>query len=762
MIKDYFPGSCRFRIVVLIALSLLLNTGKNTPGLLAQDLTGRPRVGLVLSGGGALGLAHVGVLKVMEESGLRPDLITGVSMGSIIGGMYAIGYRADTLQKLIVTNNWDMVFSNKIPENKVIYPEKRHFQNSILTFPVSLKKVRLPSGFINGQQVENLLSFYAWQADDIDDFSKLPIPFMCLATNLMTFKIVELTHGYLPDAMRASSAVPSVFSPLKIDSVMLIDGGVVRNFAASEAREMGADIIIGCYTGIKNRKEEKPMSVLDILKQLGFYNALNDFKEEKKLVNLLIQPDLEGFSSTKFSEADSIIQRGYKAALPYRTYFKKLADSLNEIYPQRPLENIMNKKYYTFDDIEINGNEIYSDDQILGVLDIDPGVKVDKYMMNEKIDLLYGKAWFEKVKYRFVRRNDSLILALDCIEKPRAIFYGSIHYDESLKSGILIGLSIKNLLTKRSVIDLNALIGQYYRVQFDYYQFIDRNQKYSLSANIYADNSLFPRMKIEGEIGNVISRNLSQGLTLSKRLGLNNMMLISASYNMMNLIPDFYSENGLKKTGFNYFSSNYEYKVNTLDIKHFPNRGALFNFSAGTSKLLNASITYDTLRTIYDEQDNNVAFKRFYTIKANFRNYFSPGKMVTLSFKGDFLYISDSDSISSRNNFFTVGGMLPGNYRSIPMTGYRTNEIAVTRLAGIGAEIDFEIVPDLHLSLMSDVFAARLAGQNNGYSFFTGFGLGAGYMSMIGPLKVGIMYGQNRKEGYQSDLKGFISFGYNF
>jgi NTE family protein len=762
MIKDYFPGFCRFRIVVLIALSLLLNTGKNTPGLLAQDLTGRPRVGLVLSGGGALGLAHVGVLKVMEESGLRPDLITGVSMGSIIGGMYAIGYRADTLQKLIVTNNWDMVFSNKIPENKVIFPEKRHFQNSILTLPVSLKKVRLPSGFINGQQVENLLSFYAWQADDIDDFSKLPIPFMCLATNLMTFKKVELTHGYLPDAMRASSAVPSIFSPLKIDSVMLIDGGVVRNFAASEAREMGADIIIGCYTGIKNQKEEKLMSVIDILKHLGFYNALNDFKEEKKLVNLLIQPDLEGFSSTKFSEADSIIQRGYKAALPYKTYFKKLADSLNKIYPQLPLENIMNTKYYSFDNIEINGNEIYSDDQILGVLDIDPGAKVDKYMMNDKIDLLYGKAWFEKVKYRFVRRNDSLILALDCIEKPRALSYGSIHYDESFKSGILIGLSIKNLLTKRSVIDLNALIGQYYRVQFDYYQFIDRNQKYSLSANIYADNSLFPRMKIEGEIGNVISRNLSQGLTLSKRLGLNNMMLISASYNMMNLIPDFYSENGLKKTGFNYLSSNYKYKVNTLDIKHFPNRGTLFNFSAGTSKLLNASITYDTLRTIYDEQDNNVAFKRFYTIKANFRNYFSPGKMITLSFKGDFLYISDSDSISSRNNFFTVGGMLPGNDRSIPMTGYRTNEIAVTRLAGIGAEIDFEIVPDLHLNLMSDIFAARLAGQNNGYSFFTGFGLGAGYMSMIGPLKVGIMYGQNRKEGYQNDLKGFISFGYNF
>ena len=133
-----------------------------------------------------------------------------------------------------------------------------------------------------------------------------------------------------------------------------------------------------------------------------------------------------------------LIQKGYEAALPYKDYFRKLADSLNKIGPQKPLENILDKQTYTFNKIEITGNKIYSDFQILGVLDIKPGEKVDKYLLTDRIELLYGKAWFEKVKYRIVPRNDSLILVIDCIEKPQAMLYGSVHYDNSLLSGLIL------------------------------------------------------------------------------------------------------------------------------------------------------------------------------------------------------------------------------------------------------------------------------------------------------------------------------------
>ena len=148
-IQVIFLKSCIFCIFIFL----------NPANILAQETTRRPTIGLVLSGGGAHGIAHLGVLKVMEEAGLRPDYITGVSMGSIIGGMYALGYTADSLQKLLNTINWEDILSNKIPENKVIFLEKNHFYNSIISLPLASMKVLLPSGLINGQLIENTLSF---------------------------------------------------------------------------------------------------------------------------------------------------------------------------------------------------------------------------------------------------------------------------------------------------------------------------------------------------------------------------------------------------------------------------------------------------------------------------------------------------------------------------------------------------------------------------------------------------------------------------
>ncbi len=221
---------------ILFSILLLLQSGQY---VISQQVNSRPKVGLALSGGGSLGMAHIGVIKVMEEAGLRPDYITGVSMGSIVGGFYAIGYSADSLHKIVKGMNWDLILSNNIEENKVIFSEKEHFNNSIISLPLTSRKVTLPSGLINGQQIENLFSYYAWPAAGRNDFSKLPIPFMCLAVDILTGKKVGLRSGYLPDAMRASSAVPTLFTPIKIDSALLVDGGVLRNYAADEVRKDG-------------------------------------------------------------------------------------------------------------------------------------------------------------------------------------------------------------------------------------------------------------------------------------------------------------------------------------------------------------------------------------------------------------------------------------------------------------------------------------------------------------------------------------------
>ena len=752
----------QFTKEVFIALSCLFVL--SAVNLYAQDpVVKRPAIGLVLSGGGAHGIAHLGVIKVMEEAGLRPDYITGVSMGSIIGGLYSVGYTVDSITKLLNMIDWNTFLSNKIPENKVIFLEKDNFYHSIISLPLSFNKVIFPSGLINGQQFENTLSFYTWGAADITDFSKLPIPFMCLATDIITFKKIDLKAGYLADALRASSAVPSIFTPIKIDTLLLLDGGLIRNFAVNEAIEMGADIIIGSYCGSHALTESELQSASAIMKQIGLSRSLDDYQKQKKLADVLIEPEINEYPIYEFENADTLIKRGYEAALPYRDYFTKLADSLNRIGQQKPAEDLFNKNYYKFDKIEITGNNTYSDFQILGILDIEPEEEVDKYLLTDRIELLYGKAWFEKVKYRIMPRNDSLILVIDCIEKPKAMFYGSVHYDNSLLSGIILELSVKDLFTQRSAIRLNSYVGQYYRFELNAMQFVDRNQKFGLSANFYSDNTLIPMFDLEGENIDLISRNFVPGLSINRRLGLNHMMSVNLNYENMNLIPHYSSDDHLKKLSYNYLTGYFDYQINTLNTKNFPDKGLILNISAATSKMSSGVIRNDTLKTIFNEDANGgFSFERFFTFHGSIKQYFSSGRKLTFSIGGDALLITDTDSVSAQNNFYLLGGIESVNNRSIAMTGFHSNEIPVKKLAGITSEIDIEVFENFHINVMADIFTAQEINRNKGYSFLTGYGIGAGYMSIIGPIKIGIMHGNYAREEYYSKTKGYISIGYKF
>jgi NTE family protein len=735
----------------------------NPVNISAQVNTTRPGVGLVLSGGGAHGIAHIGVIKVMEEAGLRPDYITGVSMGSIIGGMYSLGYTADSVQKILKMINWKLVMSNNISENKVIFLEKNNFNNCIISLPLSSRKVVLPSGLINGQQVENTLNFYTWPAADINDFSKLPIPFQCTATDIITYKKVDLATGYLPDAIRASFSVPSVFTPLKIDTLLLLDGGLIRNFPAREIKEMGADIVVGSYTGFRGYKEDGLQSVSGIMKQIAFFRSLKDFEEQKILVDVLVIPETDEFSFFGFENIDSIVRKGYEAALPYKNYFKNLADSLNLIGPQKPIKNILDKQFYTFDKIEIAGNKIYSDFQILGVLNIKPEEKIDKYQLSDRIELLYGKIWFDKVKYRIVPRNDSLVLVIDCIEKPQAMFYASAYYNNSLQSGLVLGLSVKDLFTPRSVININSYISQFYRIKLNAIQFIDRNQIFGMSANLYADNTFIPMLEMRGETGNVISRNFTPGLSINRRLGLNHMMSVSLNYENLDLVLRYDADSRLKNLSYNYISETYDYQANSLDSKHFPGKGTIINISAGTSKLLSGILRTDSSKTVFKgDNPGEFSFDRFYTLFGSFKQYFTATEKLTFAFGADALFITDSDSVSAQNNFFLLGGFESLNKRSVPLIGFHPNEIPVKKMAGIRGELDIEMIQDFHLTLTANIFAVREVNRSKGYSILSGYGLGVGYMSIFGPMRIGLMQGFYNKEDFFRQVKGYIGFGYSF
>lgn len=217
---------------------------------MGQDTLQRPlRLGLVLSGGGAKGFAHIGVLEVLEEEGIRPDLITGTSMGSVVGGLYACGYSAKQIEKLVLSVQWDDVLTNKIPLDRIAMEEKPYYGRFLVELPFDGLKPKVPTGVIRGQKIDELLRRYTLPFQGTTDFDSLPIPFACVATDVSRGKAILQRHGSLPDAIRASMAIPTVFTPLAQDSMLLVDGGTLRNFSGKRCEGHGRRPHHRCASG---------------------------------------------------------------------------------------------------------------------------------------------------------------------------------------------------------------------------------------------------------------------------------------------------------------------------------------------------------------------------------------------------------------------------------------------------------------------------------------------------------------------------------
>ena len=732
--------------------------------LMAQVNSARPKLGLALSGGGARGLAHIGVIRAMEEAGLKPDYITGVSMGSIVGGMYSMGYSPDSIAAMFSAFDWGPTMSDRIPENKIIFLEKRYFHNSLISLPITRTSIRIPSGLISGQIIESGLNHYFWPAATITDFSELPIPFLCLATDVVTSKRVVFRNGYLPDAIRASIAIPTVFTPVRTDTAVLVDGGVIRNYAVSELREMGADIVIGSYVSFRGYKEKDLETAYGILKQIGFITSLADYEDQKRQTDIIIEPVLAGISTLSFNNVDSIIEKGYREGLKYKEDFRRLADSLNSFGLREPIVTLPDIKYYRFNSIRVTGNVLITDAQIIGVLDISPGENVDRALLEERIELLYGKSWFEKVRYRIIPEGNLLTLEIECIERPKAMLYGSLHYDPVLSAGAVISLSARDLLTPGSVINIDSYIGQYYRFRLSAIQFIDRSQKLGIEASFFADNTRFPLIKLKNQTGPLLSQNFNTSLALSKRLSLNHLMTLSLSIENQHLIPDYITSSRIRRLSYDNFKVQYSYQANTLDKKHFPDHGLIYGVSLASSKLAGASVRIGSVKHSYKpgDEDSPFSFDRAYGARAWFNTYTSPSAKVTVNIGGDFLLTTGTDSITKGNDFWLLGGTDALTDRSIAAIGFHPNQIMIKNIGGVRFGTDIEIASDLHLTFEGNLFALTESEREIGFTIMGGYGISAGYMTVAGPMRIGIMQGFYDRQLLFKNIKGFVSMGFTF
>lgn len=278
----------------------------------------RKRVAVVLSGGGAKGTAHIGALKVIERAGIPIDFVTGTSMGSLIGGLYAIGYNADALDSLVRGLDWSYVISDRENLSRQSLNDRKKQNTYILSQGLTIgKRNENDGGFIKGKNINMLLEKLCMGYTDSIDFNHLPIPFACVATNLVDNTEVDFHSGRLPQALRASMAIPAVFSPVRIGKKVLVDGGLTNNYPVDLARAMGADIVIGVTVQDSLRTSENLNSTISILMQMVDLNTLNKLEDNIANTDLYIHVDPSGYSAASFNAAavDTLINRGEAEAL---------------------------------------------------------------------------------------------------------------------------------------------------------------------------------------------------------------------------------------------------------------------------------------------------------------------------------------------------------------------------------------------------------------------------------------------------------------
>ena len=534
------------------------------------------KVGLVLSGGGAKGLAHIGALKAIEEAGVHIDYIAGTSMGAIVGALYAAGYRADELKQIFESADFEKLIKDDYQRKNKSFLEREDDDRRAITLPFNHFKIDIPSALSKGQNSYNLYVKLLYAVKDISDFSKLPIPFFCMATDIETGKQVLLDKGYLPNAIAASSTIPSIFEPVYLNGKVLIDGGVTNNYPIDELLNKNVNYVIGVdvQDSLKTRKNLK--SVSDVMLQVSNMNTHKQMESKRAKTNIYIKPNITNYTILSFDKSDEIFKEGYSAALQQLKKLKLLAAKQIQHPYKKIVNNIPSK--IKINKIIVAGNENYTQAYILGKLKIKENTQISLQKIEDGVVALVATDNFHKVNYRITKEND---LMVDVVENHNNTQLKlGLHYDNLYQGNVLLNVTQKQLLTNNDVCSLDVIVGKKVRYQLDYY--LDKGFYWSIGVRSKMN-------AFEKSIENPIINNIQ--INETKRL------------DAFSLTNQFYFETILKKEfslslGVEHEKVNLEYGnilntqtledndffstlgtliYDTLDDKYYPTKGVFFD-----------------------------------------------------------------------------------------------------------------------------------------------------------------------------------------
>jgi NTE family protein len=454
-------------------------------------------VGLVLSGGGAAGLAHIGVIKVLEEVGIPIDYVAGTSMGSLVGGLFAMGYTAAEMENIVKGMDWEALLADEIPRNDMTFEYKEQLEKYFYDFPLNRGRLQLPTGLIAGSNITNLLAGLTLPAYKIRNFSELPRPFVCIGADVVTGQEVVLKSGYLHDALRASMAIPTVFTPVEVNGTLLIDGGFINNFPADRIKEMGAEIVIGVDVQRELYKKTDLNSVITILKQISSLTREDINARNRLLCDILIRPRTPGASTLTFGLADSIIRTGERCAREQWLTLKKLSDKLKKYNRagEKPVALLPTVDSVYVREIAFTGLNRVNSDFLQSKMNLPFPAWVNSGDIYRAMQRASGTNEFSRITYQIDPVAEGVRLTVRAEEKEKSLVHVGLHYDNLFNASLLARADFSNLLRQGDQLGVDINLGENPDIRASYFFLFNKKRQFGLvgefcrlKAYEYADN----------------------------------------------------------------------------------------------------------------------------------------------------------------------------------------------------------------------------------------------------------------------------------
>lgn len=687
-----------------------------------------PKIGLSLAGGGAKGFSHVGVLKVLDSLGVKVDYIAGTSMGAIVGGLYASGYSGKEIEKIVM----DTDFYSLIMDPKATRQETTFFNKSVdkylLSIPLKDGKISLPSSISTGQKNVYLLKELFKNVSNINDFSKLPIPFMCVATNLESGNMEIFEKGDLVQSIMASSAFPSLMDPVKIGDSIYIDGAMTVNYPSKPLKDKGIDIVIGVDLNQDLSKREDLGNIISILNQVIDFGIKKDTRRQYKYTDINIKPDLKGMTATSYDEKKQILDSGYAEGLKYsqildelpKRPFDRLRQSINPIY----------SNVYKIDSLSIEGGKIYGKNYVLGKMGLRLPSMQTYGSINKKIDKLVATNNYKFINYDIVSENDANYLKLYVTEdNARHFLKFGLHYDEIFKTGLLLNYSAKRLLFRNSNLSVDVVVGDKPRYYLNY--FIDNG--YIPGFGLYSSGMRF-------NLKDINNYEIDQWTWLRNEAYIQSIWRDKFAVGAGISHDYFEAEANGNNLRINRFLNPYVFlKSDTQNDKDFPTRGIYINAEGKVIDLMKSEVEKRLVQVKADIRINIPLLKQF-SYRLNLYGGITIGENLPQFYQ------------------YKLGGIFEQNiinFRSF--SGFYFGQLSTNNLALISNDLQFKFNKNYFISgnfsfaNLSDDISFRDAAKLN----YSSTGITAGYRSPFGQIKINFSHSlKNNQKGIFSVILG--------